>query len=81
MDPPGQRGKHIVLDDDREGQIIDWIRQNAEQETPITKREIRYYCMIQFRTPIIRGWVNSFILRHSVEVMQTRSAAQEEQRL
>jgi hypothetical protein len=30
MDDPGHRGKHIVLDDDRERQILDWVRQNDE---------------------------------------------------
>jgi hypothetical protein len=37
MDQPRQRGKHTTLDDDRERQIIDWIWQNAEQETPVKK--------------------------------------------
>jgi hypothetical protein len=25
MDEPGQRGKHIAIDQDREQQILDWI--------------------------------------------------------
>jgi hypothetical protein len=30
MDPPEHRGKHPALDQDREQQILDWIKQNAE---------------------------------------------------
>jgi hypothetical protein len=45
MDLPGQRGKHIALNDDRERQISDWIGQNAERETPFITREIRDYCI------------------------------------
>jgi hypothetical protein len=81
FDDPGRRGKHNALDDDRERQILDWVRQNAEQETPVTKGEIREYCTTQFQIPIIRGCVNSFVLRHFGDVIQTRSTPQEEQRL
>jgi hypothetical protein len=31
LDNPGQRGKHITLDQDREQQILDCLRQNAER--------------------------------------------------
>jgi hypothetical protein len=81
MDPPGQRGKHVALDDDRERQIIDWIQQNAQQEIPVTKREIRDYCKTQLRTSIARGWINSFIHRPRGDVTQTQSSVQKKQRL
>jgi hypothetical protein len=38
------------------------------------------YCTSQFKIKSTRRWVNSFILRHSDEIIQTRSGAQEEQR-
>jgi hypothetical protein len=38
------------------------------------------YCTSQFKIKSIREWVNSFILRHSDEVIQTTSGAQEGQR-
>jgi hypothetical protein len=72
-DPPGQRGKNSPRDEHRERQIIDWIRRNADQETPVTKRQIRDYCITQFRTSITRGWVNSFLHRHRGAVMQAKS--------
>jgi hypothetical protein len=34
LDDPGQRGKHVALDQDRAQQIFDWIQQNAEKDTP-----------------------------------------------
>jgi hypothetical protein len=38
LDDPGQRGKQIAVDQDCEEQILDWIQQNAEKDTPITRR-------------------------------------------
>jgi hypothetical protein len=37
VDDPGQWGKHIAIDQDCEQHILDWIRQNAGKETPITR--------------------------------------------
>jgi hypothetical protein len=46
---PGRRGKHKALDSDLERHILDWVRQNTEQETPVTKGEIREYFTTQFQ--------------------------------
>jgi hypothetical protein len=37
LDEPGQRGKHAAVDQDRQQQIFDWIQQNAEKDTPVTR--------------------------------------------
>jgi hypothetical protein len=37
LELPGERGKYIALDSYREQQILDWIQQNAEQSTPVSK--------------------------------------------
>jgi transposase len=81
LEPPGERGKHPALDADHEHQILDWIQQNAEQSTPVGKTEIKDYCIAQLKVPITRGWVNSFVRRHSDEIFKTKSAPQEQQRL
>jgi hypothetical protein len=81
LDEPGQRGEHAALDQDREQQILDWIRQNAEQSTSVTKTEIMDHCTAEFEIKFTRRWVNSFILRHLDDVIQRNSAPQEEQRL
>jgi hypothetical protein len=80
MEEPGQQGKHIPLDQDREQQILDWISQNAEQDTPITRGEIMDYCTSQFKVKSIRGLVNPFVLRHSDGLIQTKTGSQEGQR-
>jgi hypothetical protein len=72
LDDPGQRGKHITVDQVHEQQIIDWIRQNAEEDTPVTRVEIMDYCAAQFKIKFTRGCVNSFVLRHSGELLQIK---------
>jgi hypothetical protein len=56
------------------------VWQTAEQQTPMTKKEITDYCTSQFQISITRDWVNSFVLRHSGEVILTQSVTQEDQR-
>jgi hypothetical protein len=77
LDEPGQRGKHSALDRDREQQILDWIRQNAEQETPVTRTEIMNYSTSQFKIKFTREWINSFLPRHSDEVIHKQMAHEE----
>jgi transposase len=72
-DPAGSRGKHTALDSDHEQQILEWIRQNAERSTPLTKKEIKDYCISQLQVPITRGRVNSFVLRYADDIIQTKS--------
>jgi predicted glycoside hydrolase/deacetylase ChbG (UPF0249 family) len=76
----GNRAQNNGLDRDRERQILDWIRKNAESMTPVTKQEIKHSCTSQFQTPIIRGWVNSFVLCYAGDIIRMKSARQEEQR-
>jgi hypothetical protein len=81
LEPPGERGKHHALDHHREQQILDWIQQNAEQSTPVSKTEIKDHCTCQLKVPITRGWVNSFVLRHPDKIIKMKSVPQEQQRL
>jgi hypothetical protein len=67
-------------DQDREQQILDWIYQNAEKDTSITRGEIMDCCTSQFKIKSTRGWVNSFVLRYSDKIIQIRIGAQEGQR-
>jgi transposase len=73
LDPPGQRGKHAALEQDREQQILDRIKQNAEDRTPVTKRGIKDYCTSQFQVPITDAWVNLFVLHYPDEIIQSTS--------
>jgi hypothetical protein len=40
LDPAVQSGAHIALNEARELQILDWVWQNAQQNTSITKGEM-----------------------------------------
>jgi hypothetical protein len=78
---PRNREKHIVFHRDSEQQIPDWIGQNAERRIPVTTQEIRDYCRSQFQTPIIRGWVNLFVLGYLEKIIRRETVPQDEQRL
>jgi hypothetical protein len=81
LNPPTYREKDTALDPDHQQQILEWIRQNAERSIPLTKGEIKDYCISQFQVPITRSWANSFVLRRADGIVQTKSSPQEEQRL
>jgi hypothetical protein len=81
MNSPGHRGKHTALEQDHEQQILDWIKQNAEDSTPVTRKEIKDYRTSQFQVPMTRGSVKSFVLRSLDENIQEKGSLQEEQRL
>jgi hypothetical protein len=66
---------------DTAGSILPSTKMAKDKDTPVTKGEIRDYCRIKFQSRIARGWVNSFVLHHSSEIIQTTSTAQKEQRL
>jgi hypothetical protein len=70
LELPGERRKHTALEQDREQQILDWIKSNVEGSTPVTRKEIKDYCIGQLQVPVTRGWVNSFVLRDPDEIIQ-----------
>jgi hypothetical protein len=84
LDPRGHRWEHTALEQDREQQILDWIKQNREGRTQHASYEKRTQGilqeLIQFQVPITRGWINSLVLRCPDEIIQAKFP-QEEQRL
>jgi hypothetical protein len=54
LDSPGDQGKHIALECDREQQILDDTRQNAESNTPVTRKENKESWTSQFQGAITR---------------------------
>jgi hypothetical protein len=52
LEPSNNRGNRTALDQDRKEQSLDWIQQNAENNTPIAKEEIKHYQRSQFQPPI-----------------------------
>jgi hypothetical protein len=39
LDSPGHQGKQTALKQDREQQILDWIKQKDEGSTPVTRKK------------------------------------------
>jgi hypothetical protein len=54
LDEPGQQGKHAAFDPDHEEKILDWIRQNAKQNIPVTQTEIMDHCTAEFKIKFTR---------------------------
>jgi hypothetical protein len=55
--------------------------KQAEQSAAVTRTDIKNYYHEVCRLEISRGWVDSFILRHSAELTEKKSSPQEEPRL
>jgi hypothetical protein len=56
--------RHSAFDDDSEGEILTWIKAQAEKYRSVTRIDIGHYYQTKYSRPVTRGWVDSFILRH-----------------
>jgi hypothetical protein len=81
MYPPGNRGKHIVLDQHSEQPILHCNRQTAKGSIPVTRQEVKRYSTRHFQTAITRDWVHLFVLCSHLEIIHMKSVPQDEQRL
>jgi hypothetical protein len=55
VDLPEERGKQTLLNYHCEQQILDWIQQNTEKSTAVSKVEIKGYCLSQLKLSITPG--------------------------
>jgi hypothetical protein len=53
LDPQGHRGKQTALEQDREQQILDWIKQNAEGSTSVTRKKSRITAHVNFKFQLL----------------------------
>jgi hypothetical protein len=91
LEPPKLYGRHNAIPDDSDAEaeadaeaktdILEWIQHQAEKFQPSTRIYILHYCAYKFGKIIIRGWVDSFLVRHKDELAETISKPQEEVRL
>jgi hypothetical protein len=81
LDQLGHRVKHTALEQDHEQQLFHWNKQDPESSMPVTRKEIKDYCMNQFQVPITGGWANPFVLGDPDEIIQAISSPREGQRL
>jgi hypothetical protein len=78
---PRGRGEHLALEEDIEQQLTDWIAKNSQNHTAINQTELPHYCRGTFRAVVTAGWVDSFFLRHKLELSEMISRPQENPRL
>jgi transposase len=79
-DPPG-RGRHCEIEAEPEQELIDWIANKAVNNMAVNKTELFHECNERFGKKITRGWVDSFVKRHSEQLFETKSVSQENPRL
>jgi hypothetical protein len=64
------RGEHPALEVGIVHPLIDWITSNAQNHTTVNRTELLHYYRETFGAA---GWVDSFLIRHKLELPQTIS--------
>jgi hypothetical protein len=75
------RGRHLALSVESGANILAWITDKAEKSAAVTRTDIQNYCREICKIEVTRGWVDSFISRHSAELIERKSSPQNEPRL
>jgi hypothetical protein len=80
LEEPKVCDRHLAVDEDSEGEILEWIEAQAEKYKPVIRTELRHYCKVKYSYLVNRGWIDSFILRHRDDLTETKSIPQEDPR-
>jgi hypothetical protein len=75
------RGRHNELAPESEQAILQWIAKNASDNKAVNRTKLLNHCIEQFGKHITRGWVDSFLIRHTDTLFETKSVPQENPRL
>jgi hypothetical protein len=81
LNPPTSRDRHLAVDAESDANILVWIQKQAEKNAAVAPTDIKNYCREVWKFEASRGWVDSFISRHSAELTEKKSSPQEEPRL
>jgi hypothetical protein len=81
LNEPKSRGRHFAVSAESDGNILASITGKAEKNAAVTRPDIKNYCRDVCKMEVTRGWVDSFISRHSAELMEKKCSRQEEPRL
>jgi hypothetical protein len=81
LNEPKSRGRHSTLSAECDANILAWITGKAQTNAAATRTDIKNYCREVCKIEVTRGWVNSFISRHSAELIEEQSSPHEEARL
>jgi hypothetical protein len=80
IEEPKVHGLHPAFDKDSEGEILAWIEAQAEKYIPMTRTDFSLLQSEIFRSGQL-GWVDSFVLRRTEDLIEMKSSPQEETRL
>jgi hypothetical protein len=72
---------HSAFSAESDANILARITGKAEKHAAVTRTDIENYCREVCKIEVRCGWVDSFISRHSAELMEKNSSPQEEPRL
>jgi hypothetical protein len=78
---PPARGRHRELKGELERELVEWITNKASDNKAVNRMELLHDCVDRLGKHITRGWVDSFLTRHSAELFETKSVPQENPRL
>jgi hypothetical protein len=81
LNDPKVRGRHFAFNNDSEIEMLERVQTQAEKYALVTRTDFRHYGKVKCSRFIFRGWVDSFILRHIADFIETTSATQENSRL
>jgi hypothetical protein len=69
---PKSHGRQLAVDPESDANILAWIKKQADKNAAVTRTDIKNYCREAWKFEASRGWVDSFISRHSAELTETK---------
>jgi hypothetical protein len=75
------QGRHFAVSAESDVNILAWITGKAEKDAAVPRMHIKNYCREVSKIEVMRGWVDSFISRHSTELIEKKSSPQGAPRL
>jgi hypothetical protein len=78
MSPNRELGiRHSAVSAESDAKILAWITGKPETNAAVTRMDIKNYCREVCKIEVTGGWVESFISRHSAELIEKKSPRQE----
>jgi hypothetical protein len=78
LEEPTIRDHHLAVDEDSEREILEWIKVQIEKCKSIICTDLRHYYKAKYFHSVNRRWVDSFILHHRDNLIEIKSALQED---
>jgi hypothetical protein len=69
--------RHSAVSAESDANILAWITDKVEKNAAVTRTDIRNHCREVCKMEVTRGWMGSFISRHSAELIEKKSSPQE----